>query len=113
MAGKAKNDRFTVLDLLQLDLKEHDALNLRCTAGRPGLVREITVAEIDRPGLELAGFFDSFASTRIQVFGRGESAYLKKLDNENNYDSVRQIFSYELPCCVFTHGFDPIPIIIG
>lgn len=111
MTGKSKKDRFTVLDLLQLDLKEHDALNLKCIAGRPGLVRDIVVAEIDRPGLELAGFFDSFASTRIQVFGRGETAYLQKLDQEKQYDSVRKIFSYELPCCVFTYGFDPIPII--
>jgi HPr kinase/phosphorylase len=104
-------ERFTVLDLLQLDLKEHDALNLKCIAGRPGLTRQVTVAEIDRPGLELAGFFDSFAHQRIQVFGRGENAYLAKLHEENQYDTIRRIFSYELPCCVFTYGFEPIPVI--
>ncbi len=104
-------DKFTVLDLLRLDLKEHDALNLRCIAGRPGLTRAITVAEIDRPGLELAGFFDSFAHQRIQVFGRGENAYLAKLDRDRQYDTIRKIFSYELPCCVFAYGFEPIRII--
>jgi HPr kinase/phosphorylase len=103
-------DKFTVLDLLRLDLKEHDALNLRCIAGRPGLTRAITVAEIDRPGLELAGFFDSFAHQRIQVFGRGENAYLAKLDRERSYDTIRKMFGYQLPCCVFAYGFEPIPI---
>lgn len=105
-------DKFTVLDLLRLDLKEHDALGLRCIAGRPGLLRQITVPEIDRPGLELAGFFDSFAHQRIQLFGRGENTYLQKLDAEKHYESVHRMFSYDLPCCVFTYGFHPIPYII-
>jgi HPr kinase/phosphorylase len=104
-------EKFTVLDLLQLDLKEHDALSLKCIAGRPGLGREITVPEIDRPGLELAGFFDSFANHRIQLFGRGENAYLRKLDSEHRYDAVERMFSYDLPCCVFSYGLEPIPII--
>ena len=63
-------EKITVLDFLQLDLKENDALNLKCIAGRPGLVREITVPEINRPGLELSGFYDNFAYQRIQIFGR-------------------------------------------
>jgi HPr kinase/phosphorylase len=104
-------EKFTVLDLLRLDLKEHDALGLRCIAGRPGLTRAITVPEIDRPGLELAGFFDSFAHQRIQVFGRGETAYLARLDQEKRYDTLRRMFSYDLPCCVFTYGFEPIRVV--
>ena len=74
--------RFTVLDLLQLDLKENDALDLRCIGGRPGLVREIEVTEINRPGLELGGFYENFAWQRIQIFGRGENAFLQRLASE-------------------------------
>ena len=44
---------FTVLDLLDMDLKGHNALNLRCLAGRKGLNRTISVPDINRPGLEL------------------------------------------------------------
>ena len=76
-------DKFRVLDLLQLDLKENDALNLKCIGGRPGLIREIKVPEINRPGLALSGFFDNFAYQRIQILGRGETAYLNKLEREN------------------------------
>ena len=36
--ARGEKQRFTVLDLLQLDLKENDALDLRCIGGRPGLV---------------------------------------------------------------------------
>ena len=35
-------DRMTVLDLLQLDLKEHDALELTCVGGRRGLTAPCT-----------------------------------------------------------------------
>ena len=70
--------RVTVLEVLQLDLKENDALNLKCIAGRRGLARELKVPEINRPGLELSGFYENFAFQRIQIFGRGETAYLEK-----------------------------------
>jgi HPr kinase/phosphorylase len=99
--------RFTVLDLLQLDLKENDALDLRCIGGRPGLVREIEVTEINRPGLELAGFYENFAWQRIQIFGRGENAFLQRLASEGRKENIEALFGYRVPCCVFTHGQQP------
>jgi HPr kinase/phosphorylase len=100
-------ERFTVLDLLQLDLKENDALDLRCIGGRPGLVREIEVTEINRPGLELAGFFENFAWQRIQIFGRGETAFLQRLAAEGRHENLKELFKYRVPCCVFTHSQHP------
>jgi HPr kinase/phosphorylase len=99
--------RFTVLDLLQLDLKENDALDLRCIGGRPGLVREIEVSEINRPGLELAGFYENFAWQRIQIFGRGENAFLQRLAAEGRKENLESLFTYRIPCCVFTHDQQP------
>jgi HPr kinase/phosphorylase len=99
--------KITVLDLLQLDLKENEALNLKCIAGRGGLVRELKVPEINRPGLELSGFYDNFAWQRIQIFGRGETAYLIKLERESKNDTLQQFFASEVPCCVFTHQQQP------
>ena len=62
---------------------------------------------LNRPGLALSGFYDSFAHTRVQVFGRGETAYLHKIVADNNLDGIHRLFSYEIPCCVFTHGLNP------
>jgi HPr kinase/phosphorylase len=93
--------------LLQLDLKENDALNLKCIAGRSGLVRELKVPEINRPGLELTGFYENFAFQRIQIFGRGESAFLANLARQGKRDTLEMFFSSEVPCCVFTHQLDP------
>jgi HPr kinase/phosphorylase len=99
--------KFTVLDLLDLDLKEHNALNLSCIGGRPGLKREIKVPNLNRPGLALSGFFESFAFHRIQIFGRGETAYVKKLDMMGEYENIKKLFEYEIPCVIFTHSLQP------
>jgi len=99
--------RFTVLDLLDIDLKEHNSLNLKCIGGRKGLTREISLPDINRPGLALSGFFDSFAHERLQIFGRGEVAYLRKLEADNTSSTIQQMFNYMLPCCIFTHGLLP------
>ena len=99
--------RFTVLDLLDLDLKEHDALELRCIGGRKGLGREISSPDINRPGLALSGFFENFAYQRLQLIGRGESAYLRVLAREGRLEGIPKIFSFPIPCFIFSNGEPP------
>lgn len=99
--------KITVLDLLELELSGHDALNLKCIAGRRGLPRAITVPEINRPGLALSGFFEAFSGTRVQLFGRGETAYLQKLHKEKNTDALRSFFQADMPCCIFAYNLEP------
>lgn len=106
MAVSGKNS-ITVLDLIQMELFGHDALSLSCIAGRRGLPRVIGVAEVNRPGLALTGFFESFAHERMQIFGQGEVAYLQKLHSEEKTDTIRKFFDYAIPCCVFTGNLSP------
>jgi HPr kinase/phosphorylase len=100
---------FTVLDLVDLDLKEHNSLNLRCIGGRQGLGKEITVPNLNRPGLAIMGFYASFVSDRIQIFGRGEAAAIAKIVQDTNFEFIDNFFSYSIPCCIFTHGLNPDP----
>lgn len=99
--------KFTILDLINLELSGYDALNLKCVAGRRGLSRELSNTAINRPGLGLCGFFDFFPRHRIQLFGSGEVAYLNKLYAERRTDTIRQFFTYDIPCCVFSLGQEP------
>jgi HPr kinase/phosphorylase len=103
----ADEKKFTVLDLLDLDLKEQNALDLRCIGGRKGLSREITTPDLNRPGLALSGFYESFAWNRLQIFGRGENAFLKMLDEAGGTDNLQKLFAYPMPCCIFTHNLSP------
>ncbi|MCL2479396.1 MAG: HPr(Ser) kinase/phosphatase [Treponema sp.] len=98
---------FTVLDLIDIDLKEHNSLNLRCIGGRKGLGREITIPDLNRPMGAIMGFYEEFAYQRIQIFGRGEAACLRKSAEEKKIDYTRQMFTYPMPCCIFTHSLEP------
>jgi HPr kinase/phosphorylase len=99
--------QFTVLDLIDIDLKEHNSLNLHCIGGRRGLSREIISPDLNRPMGAIMGFYELFAHQRIQLFGRGEIAYLNKLEAEGCYDTINQMFTYDIPCCIFTHNLTP------
>jgi HPr kinase/phosphorylase len=99
--------QFTVLDLLGMGGPESNDLELICLAGRRGLVRVISSADINRPGLALGGFYEFFAAERVQVFGQGETAYIKKLVSEGNRSTIKKLFTYPIPCCIYTHGQEP------
>lgn len=98
---------FTVLDLLELELPEHSQLHLKCIGGRTSLANVISVPEINRPGLALTGFYESFSEGCVQLFGSAESAYLANVYEEQNIGSLEQMFNYHIPCLVFTKGHFP------
>ncbi|MBN2652686.1 MAG: HPr kinase/phosphorylase [Spirochaetales bacterium] len=105
-------EAFTILHLLDLDLKDKDDLKLNCTCGRKGLNRKISVPNINRPGLPLTGFLENFAYERIQIFGKGEYAYVEKLISEGNTKNLDDFFSFEIPCCIVTSNIEPDKIFI-
>ena len=98
---------FTVLDLIDINLKEHNSLNLRCIAGRKGLTNEINIPDLNRPMGAIMGFFEDFASHRIQLFGRGEVSYLRQLESTGETRTIRDMFNYPIPCCIFSHNLSP------
>ncbi|OQY39342.1 MAG: HPr(Ser) kinase/phosphatase [Spirochaetaceae bacterium 4572_7] len=100
-------NNFTILNLLDLNLKDQNSLQLKCLSGRKGLARKIVTSDISRPGLVLTGFVEEFDGERIQLIGRSETAYITKLYRENDTHRIRTFFEYNIPCCVVTHGITP------
>jgi HPr kinase/phosphorylase len=99
--------QFTVLDLIDIDLKEHNSLNLRCIGGRKGLTKVIEIPDLNRPSAALLGFYGSFGFQRIQIFGRGEVDCLTMVAKEGKMENIRKMFTYPIPCCIFTHNLAP------
>ena len=87
-------------------------LRLHLIAGEGGLDKEIPEAEFNRPGLSLAGFYDFFAYDRIQIFGKGETAYIKSFPDEKQSEIFEKFFSYAILCCIFTHNDHPSRLFI-
>ncbi|GAB6138037.1 HPr(Ser) kinase/phosphatase [Halanaerobaculum tunisiense] len=71
--------------------------------------RDITVSDIKRPGLELAGFFDYFTPERVQILGRTEISFLEELPEELLQERLTKFVSYDVPCIVITRGMKPLP----
>ncbi len=71
--------------------------------------RELSKNEVNRPALQMAGFFEHFDSDRVQVMGRVEHAYLSKLDPVFRAEVLRQIFGFHIPCFVICKGLEPFP----
>ena len=69
----------------------------------------ITVDDISRPGLQLAGFFDHFEPMRLQVLGNVETSYLEKLSSEQRAIIFDHLFSFQIPALVIARRLDPLP----
>ena len=69
--------------------------------------RYITVPEVNRPALQLTGYFDHFDSVRVQIIGVVENNYLETLDKEQKKQIYTQLLSYEIPCLVYTTSIEP------
>lgn len=69
---------------------------------------EITQADINRPALQLAGFFDYFDHHRIQIIGQVEHTYMEKQGIEKSAEMMEKIMSYKVPGIVFCRDL-PVP----
>lgn len=69
--------------------------------------RKIERSDINRPALQLAGYFLHFDSTRVQVIGNVEYFYTKQLEEEKKLEIYRELLSYEIPCIIFSRDLIP------
>ena len=58
---------------------------------------KLTVEDVARPGLQLAGYFDHFEPMRLQVMGNVEISYLTKLSVEERLMIYDRLFSFKVP----------------
>jgi HPr kinase/phosphorylase len=82
-------------------------LELNLVAGAGGLKRIIREPTVNRPGLVLSGFTRYFAYKRLQVIGNAEAFFLKSLLAEERARRYETLFSYRIPCVVFSRNLHP------
>ena len=87
-----------------------DTFNLEVLYGPEGYRdQKITIEDVNRPGLQLAGFFDYFDETRIQVVGLVETAYLQRLTRGERRVSFDDLFKYNIPVIIYARSIEPYP----
>lgn len=75
------------------------------------LEREIVIADTNRPGLELAGFFDYSQAKRLVILGDKEIAYIKTMSQDNQLASFSFITDEMTPAIIITKGHACPPIL--
>ena len=73
---------------------------------------KVTVADVNRPALQLHGFYEHFEPSRIQVIGNVETAYLSKKTDEEKAESFSKLFSYDIPCVIYCRDEKPEEVIL-
>ncbi len=69
----------------------------------------VGIKDVNRPGLQLAGFFDYFDERRLQVIGMAETQMLEGLTPEQRKESFAALFAYRIPALVIARGLDIFP----
>ena len=84
-----------------------DKLKLKVVYGNEELLaKAITTADISRPGLEMAGYFDYYSPERLQLVGMKEWTYLKTMTANNRYSVFANIFRKETPAVIVARGLE-------
>ena len=71
---------------------------------------KISQPDINRPALQLAGYFEHFEATRLQIIGFVEYTYMEALDEEGKKKIYTQLLEHDIPAIVFCRELQPDPL---
>lgn len=69
----------------------------------------IVIEDVNRPGLQLTGFFDHFDPKRIELLGLVEHTYLAGISPEARREAFEKLFNYPIPALIITRSLEPYP----
>ena len=72
----------------------------------------VSNSDINRPGIQLAGFYEHFPKDRIQVIGKVEHTYLLSMSENKQREVLDKYFSYDIPAVIIARGEKPNEIFI-
>ena len=72
----------------------------------------ISTADVNRPALQLAGFYDYFDPKRLQLIGRVETRYLEQLAPEERRRALERFMRFDLSALITCHGVELLPELV-
>lgn len=73
----------------------------------------VKTPDINRPALQIVGFFDHFDADRIEIIGYVEYTYLQQMELEEKIKAYDALMSKQFPCIIFCRGMEPDEEIIA
>ena len=74
--------------------------------------KKVEVPDINRPALQLTGFFEHFDSERVQIIGYVEYTFLETMDEKTKEETYETLLSYQIPCIIFCRNLPPEPMLL-
>jgi HPr kinase/phosphorylase len=93
------------------DILDEKLLALKCLVVEDGTGREVSTAQIQKPGLLLTGLMEGLYQDRIQVLGAAEIGFINNLDGAE-LSATLDLFEESIPAIAVTRGLDPPPAIV-
>ncbi len=69
--------------------------------------KQIELADVNRPALQLAGYYEYFEQKRIEIVGIVEFEYLRQMDMGKRVEMYKKFFSYDIPCVIYCRDLMP------
>lgn len=63
--------------------------------------RAIECSDVNRPALQLSGYFDHFEERRIQIIGNVEYTYIEKMSDSEKKERYSRFMEFDIPCIIF------------
>lgn len=73
----------------------------------------ISSTDVNRPGLELNGFYDYYDTRRIIIFGNAEASFLRSISSEKRSMVLNEIFSQKPPAAIIARSIEPMPELLN
>lgn len=67
----------------------------------------ILLSDVNRPALQLSGFFEHFEQSRVQIIGNVEYSYLEHMEEKKKEDVLKKFMAYDIPCIIFCRDLQP------
>ena len=66
----------------------------------------VTISDVNRPALQLVGFYDYFDDKRLQILGRGEMQFLERMTEAERTRVFNKLLSYPFPAMIVARGME-------
>ena len=106
---KSEDRKMKEIEMTKM-VEEMDLRNLTPEVDMTDLV--IATPDINRPALQLTGYYEHFANERVQIIGYVEFTYLQHLEESERVRAFEEFVSRKIPCVIFTTKMIPGPEIL-
>ncbi len=68
---------------------------------------KIRSSDVNRPGMQIAGYFEHFEESRVEIIGNVEYYYSRNVSEQDRQQRYQQFLTYDIPCIIYCRDLEP------